>query len=71
MNFYRNIPCNQRFAQKLIDNFNEDEILWNRLEVRRKDRRKKLNISEMLQRALDILEFESKRHPDDCIGMNI
>jgi hypothetical protein len=71
MNNYSNIPCEQRFAQQLIDVFNKDEILWNRLVKRREQRRKQINISEEFHKLLDIIDFEVMRQPDDCIGKEI
>lgn len=71
MNYYINIPDNQRFIQNSADVFNSDEILWNKLEMSRKRRRKKTNISEEHHKILDILEFEARRPPDDCIGGKI
>lgn len=40
MNFYHNIPPQQRFTQRLVDQFNDDEAFW-RLRSRRVSRKKK------------------------------
>jgi hypothetical protein len=71
MNYYTNVPDSQQFTRHIVDIFNRDEMLWKKLEKSRKRRRKKMNISEERHRLLDILEFEAKRPPDDCIGRKI
>lgn len=65
---YRNLFQQQWYTQNLVDAFNADEALWDELEARRKLRRTLCSLTEEEYKALDLLEFESMRPPDDCIG---
>jgi len=67
MNFCYNLPPCQRGAQRLIEQFNNDEALWSFLGQRRQ-RRRKLRLTKEQRRALDLLDFELHRPPDDCIA---
>jgi len=70
MNLYYNLPPRQRFAQRLVNQFNADENLWNSLAPRRLARRKlsrKLLPRRVLKR-IELIEFTGKRPPIDCIA---
>ena len=45
MNPYFNLPAHQWFTQRLVDQFNADEGLWEKLAPRRRARRKLLRRS--------------------------
>ena len=72
MNPYYNLPAEQRFTQRLADQFNADEKLWQRLALNRM-------LRPMLQPAKskkklkkdDLDEFARERPPQDCIGTPI
>jgi len=68
---YCNLFQRQRYTQCLVDAFNTDEALWYELEAQRKLRRKECSLTEEEYKALDLLEFETLRPPDDCIGKPI
>jgi len=66
--FY-NLPPEQRATQRLVDQFNADERVWETLEPRRQARRKLLpGISPKKLKELDLLEFARAKPPQDCIG---
>ena len=66
---YYNLPYKQHQTQALVDAFNADELFWYSLRDSRKRRRKTLlHLGEQRHRELDVLEFRSKRCPDDCVG---
>jgi hypothetical protein len=73
MNSYYNLPSEQRFTQRFVDQFNSDERLWAKLATRREARRKLLEpvLSEDQLKELDLLEFERAKPPRDCIGYHI
>ena len=56
MNPYYNLPPEQRFTQRLADQFNADERLWKKLEPRK------------MLKKLDLLEFARERPPLECVG---
>jgi hypothetical protein len=68
---YWNLYQKQWYTQNLVDACNADEALWKELEIRRKLRRRVCSLSEEEHEALDLLEFEAMRPPDDCIGIPI
>ena len=69
MNPYFNLPPAQRFAQRLVDQFNSDERLWKKLEPRRRARRKlRDRLSKKQLKNLDLAEFATARPPQDCFG---
>lgn len=69
MNPYYNLPPEQRWIQKLVAQFNDDELLWERLKPRRRARRKaRLALTRRQQKTLDLREFAQARPPQDCIG---
>ena len=58
MNLYYNLSPEQRLVQRLITLFNADEQLWQRLEGKRRLRRRILpRLSPKLQKQLDLLDF--------------
>ena len=69
MNPYYYLLPEQRFTQRLVDQFNADERLWRKLEPRRRARRKlKPLISAKKRKKQDLAEFAKARPPQDCIG---
>ncbi len=69
MNSYYNLPPEQRFMQRLVDQFNADARLWKKLEPRRKARRKLgPRLSKKNSKKLDLAEFAKARPPQECIG---
>ena len=69
MNLYHNLPLEQRAAQRLVDQFNADEQLWEKLEPRRRARRKlRPRLAQKELRRLDLLEFAKAKPPTDCVG---
>ena len=69
MNRYDRLPPEQRRTQRLVDQFNTDEQLWESLEPRRRVRRKaRPRLSRRNQLALDLLEFARIRPAQDCIA---
>jgi hypothetical protein len=69
MNPYYNLPPERRATQRLVDQFNADERLWEKLEPRRRARRKLLPcLSRKKRKKLDLQEFAMARPPQDCIG---
>ncbi|HWW01738.1 MAG TPA: hypothetical protein VNZ64_18715 [Candidatus Acidoferrum sp.] len=69
MNPYYNLPPEKRFTQRLVDQFNADERLWETLEPRRKARRKRRpRLSRKRLKKLGLAEFAKARPPQDCIG---
>lgn len=64
-----NLPPEQRSVQRLVDHWNADERLWQKLEPRRLLRRAlRKNLSEAQLRELDLREFAKAKPPVDCIG---
>ena len=69
MNLYYNLPLEQRATQRLVEQYNADERLWEKLEPRRRARRKLLTVlSEEKLKKLDLLEFARARPPQECVG---
>lgn len=69
MNFYSNLPLEQRRAGQLVAEFNADEQLWRSLRGNRRLRRKLHPcLSAKRRRQLDLLEFASARPLEDCVG---
>ena len=70
MNPYYNLPPEQRFTQRLADQFNADERLWHKLAPKRRARRKLLGrlLSRKRLKTLDLRDFAKARPPQDCIG---
>jgi hypothetical protein len=69
MNAHPNIPAAQHRVQSLVDKFNADERVWERLQPRRLTRRKLLRgASKKKLRELDLREYAKARPPEDCIG---
>jgi hypothetical protein len=70
MNPYYNLPPEQRFTQRLVDQFNADERLWQKLEPRRRARRKLLRwfLSRKQLKKLNLREFARERSPVECVG---
>ena len=70
MNPHNNLPPEQRFAQRLADQFNADERLWKELAPRRRARRKLLRplLSRKMLKTLDLFEFAHERPTQECVG---
>ena len=69
MNPHYNLPADQRFTQRIVDQFNADERLWEKLEPRRELRRKfHPRLSKKKLKRLDLLEFARARPPQECVG---
>jgi hypothetical protein len=69
MNRYYNLPPEQPLVQRLVTLFNADEQLWQRLEGKRRLRRRILpRLSPKLQKQLDLLDFARARPPQACVG---
>ena len=65
----RNLPVRQQLTQRIADEFNADESLWESLAPLRKLR--KLLYPKMGRRErqrLDLAEFARHQPPKDCIG---
>jgi hypothetical protein len=66
---YPNLTDRQQRGQFLVDLFNADERVWERLFIPREKRRKRLPaVSKELHKQMDLLEFGRIRPPDDCVG---
>jgi hypothetical protein len=66
---YHNLPAEQRETQRLADQFNADERLWEKLAASRKLRRiLKPGLSRKKHQKLDLAEFDAKRHPQSAVG---
>lgn len=66
---YYNLSPEQHAVQRLVDQWNADERLWQKLELRRRLRRaRRKNLTEAQLRELDLREFAIAKHPADCIG---
>jgi hypothetical protein len=69
MNPFHNLPPAQRRTQRLVEQFNADERLWQKLEPRRRLRRlARPKLSKQQHRVLDLREFARQRPPADAIG---
>ena len=69
MNPYSNLPPEQRATQRLVEQYNADERLWEKLEPKHRARRKLLTVlSEEKLKKLDLLEFARARPLRECIG---
>jgi hypothetical protein len=72
MNPYYNLPAQQRFIQRLVEQFNADEQLWKKLAPRRRIRRRLLRrtLTRKMLKELDLREFTKARPPQDGIGQS-
>ncbi len=69
MNTYPNLPPEQHHAQRIVDQFNADARLWEKLETRRRRRRKRFpRLPEEFHKKLDLLEHAKARSPQECVG---
>ena len=69
MNPQYNLPPEQRFTQRIVDQFNADERLWEELEPRRELRRKlRPRLSKKKLKKLELDEFARARPPRECVG---
>jgi hypothetical protein len=70
MNPHYNLRLEQRRTQRLVDQFNASELLWKKLEPRRRAHRKLLRrfVTRETLKQLDLSEFAKARPPQDCIG---
>ncbi|MBI5385879.1 MAG: hypothetical protein HZA90_14470 [Verrucomicrobia bacterium] len=69
MNWYPNLPPEQRRLQGIVDRFNADARLWEKLAENRRRRRKRFPfLSEKTHKKLDLLEHAKARPPQDCVG---
>jgi hypothetical protein len=69
MDPYVNLPPEQRMTQQLVDQFNADEQLWQKLAPHRDARRKlRPRLSRKKLKTLDLLEFANARPLQDCVG---
>ena len=65
----RGLPASQQFVQRLADQFNSEEQLWESLESLRRLRRKlHPRMKARKRKALDLLDFAKAQPPRDCIG---
>ena len=63
------LPDHQQFVQRLADQFNADERLWESLETLRRLRRKlHPRMKARKRKKLDLLDFANTQSPKDCIG---
>lgn len=70
MNLRSNLPPEQRFTQRVVDQFDADERLWEKLETRRQLRRKlRPRLSKKKLKKLDLAEFAKAKLPQDCVGL--
>ena len=68
-NPHPNLAPAQRRTQRLVEQFNADERLWQSLAGKRKLCRKvdpKMNAKR--RKELDLLDFARQQQPQDCIG---
>ena len=64
-----NLPAGQQFTQRIVDEFNADESLWESLAPLRKLRRLlHPKMSRRKRQQLDLAEFVRHQPPKDCIG---
>ena len=64
-----NLPAGQQFTQRIVDEFNADESLWESLAPLRKLRRLlHPKMSRRKRQQLDLAEFARHQPPKDCIG---
>jgi hypothetical protein len=69
MNPHPNLPLPQRHTQRLVEQFNASERLWQSLAGRRKLRRQlRPNMSVKRRTKLDLLDFGKVQPPADCIS---
>lgn len=69
MQKYHNIPPEQALTQRLVDKFNADEAIWQKLRSHREFRRRIYrNVSKELHYIIDQIEFAAIKPPDDCVG---
>ena len=67
---YYNVPPEQRFTQRLVDQFNADERLWKKLAPRRRARPKllRLLVSRKMLKTPDVFEFAHEQPPQEGVG---
>lgn len=66
---YPNLPPDQQFLQRVLDEFNAEEALWRSLEPNRKYRRRKQRrLSVRTHEALDMIEIAAARRARDCLA---
>ena len=66
---YNNLPVEQHQVQRLVDEYNADEQLWQSLAWERVHRLwLQPHLSAKQHRLLDLLEFAKARPSQDCIG---
>jgi hypothetical protein len=64
-----NLPPEQHRVQRLVDQWNADEGLWQKLAPRHRLRRAaRKNLTEAQLRELDLRDFASAKPPADSIG---
>lgn len=64
-----NLPGSQRFTQRLADQFNADEHLWEKLApLRRLRRMLRPQDDPEKQNRQDLADFARAQPPKDCIG---
>jgi len=64
-----NLPPEQHRVQRLVDQWNADGGLWQKLAPRRRLRRAaRKNLTEAQLRELDLREFARTKPPVECIG---
>lgn len=64
-----NLPANQRYTQRLADQFNADERLWERLaSLRRLRRMLRPGTDPRTQKEQDLADFAQMQPPKDCVG---
>jgi len=69
MHLYYNLPPEQRRVQRLVTGFNTDEQLWQRLDGKRRLRRRLFPwLSRKRQKQLDLYDFAKSRELQDCVG---
>jgi hypothetical protein len=69
MNPYVNLPPSQRRTQRLVEQFNADERLWQSLAGKRKLRRNlHPKMATKRRKELDLLDFARLRPPQEVIG---
>jgi DNA mismatch repair ATPase MutS len=65
----RNLSTRQQFTQRLADQSNADERIWESLKPLRELRRElHPRMSRRRRQVLDLLDFARAQPPKDCIG---
>jgi hypothetical protein len=72
MKWYPNLPPEQHLVQSLVEQWNADERLWQKLALRRRLRcARRPNLTEAEHHNLDLGEFAAARPPTHCIGQSV